>query len=222
MKKRILIIDDDVSINEMLSETLENEGYDVSKAYSGSEALMVLSKVRPDLILLDLMLKVISGEELLPKIKDIPVIVVSAKADTSNKVDLLLSGAVDYITKPFDIQELLARITVQLRKSVKDNNIILSYDEITLDTYLHRVSANEKIATLTRTECAILKILMQNSDKVVPKLTILDKIYDDTPDCTQESLKIHICNIRKKLQSVTNKDYISTVWGIGFILSKES
>lgn len=112
----ILIIDDDVSINEMVSEALMNEGYSVEKAYSGTEALLLLEKTCPDLILLDLMLPGLSGEKLLPKIKDIPVIVVSAKADVSDKVGLLLAGAADYITKPFNIDELLARITVQLRK----------------------------------------------------------------------------------------------------------
>ena len=110
-------MDDDVYIGDMLEELLAKENYAVGRAYSGTEALLYLSSRRPDLILLDLMLPGLSGEELLPLIKDIPVIVVSAKAEVSDKVELLLGGAADYITKPFDTSELLARITVQLRKS---------------------------------------------------------------------------------------------------------
>lgn len=219
----ILIIDDDANISEMMSEALEDEGYAVSKAYSGTEALMLLPQCKPDLILLDLMLPGLSGEKLLPKIKDIPVIVVSAKADISDKVGLLLGGAVDYITKPFNIQELLARVTVQLRKNenVIDKNVI-TYREIMLDTDAHTLNANGKEVKLTRTEYAILKLLMQKPEQVVAKLTILESISADTPDCTEDSLKIHIHNLRKKLKTVTGKDYISAVWGIGFMLAAKS
>lgn len=117
MKKNILIIDDDVPIGNMLEETLLKEGYQIIRAYSGTEALFVLSKEKPDLILLDLMLPGLNGEDVLPQIKGIPVIVVSAKADIDHKVDLLLGGAVDYITKPFYMKELLARISVHLRNT---------------------------------------------------------------------------------------------------------
>ena len=114
--KHILIIDDDIHINEMLDKVLKQEGYQVSNAYSGTEALLLLSTCRPDLILLDLMLPGLSGEEVLPQISGIPVIVMSAKVDVKGKVDMLLNGAADYITKPFEIEELLARIIVQFRK----------------------------------------------------------------------------------------------------------
>ncbi|MGN1188322.1 MAG: response regulator transcription factor, partial [Lachnospiraceae bacterium] len=116
-KHKVLIIDDDVYIGNMVSEALAKEGYETLRAYSGTEALLVLDRARPDVILLDLMLPGLSGEELLPKIKDIPVIVVSAKVGIDDKVQLLTGGAVDYITKPFELRELLARIEVQLRIS---------------------------------------------------------------------------------------------------------
>lgn len=219
----ILIIDDDVSINDMISEALVTEGYTVQKAYSGTEAMMLLSQYRPDLILLDLMLPGITGEELLSDINDIPVIVVSAKADISDKVGLLLGGADDYITKPFNIQELLARITVQLRqhKNISHHNR-MTYHDITLDTDIHTLSVNGENVKLTRTEYAILKLLMQRPEQVVAKLTILESISIDTPDCTEDSLKIHIHNLRKKLKTVNGKDYISAVWGIGFMLSEKN
>lgn len=213
----IMIIDDDVHISTLLEEALISGGYTVHKAFSGTEALLVLTQGKPDLILLDLMLPGLSGEELLPHIKDIPVIVVSAKVDAADKVGLLLGGAVDYITKPFDMQELLARITVQLRKKNTDNeNSTLTFHDLTLftDTLTAKVGNTE--VRLTRTECAILKLLMLNSNNAVGRTTMLEKISIDTPDCTERSLKQHISNIRKKLQAVDGKDYIETVYGIGF------
>ena len=219
----ILIIDDDAHINDIVSKALQSEGYSVSSAYSGTEALLLLSQSKPDLVLLDLMLPGLSGEELLPQIKDIPVIVVSAKTDVTDKVELLVGGAADYITKPFDMKELLARIMVQLRKNEQyADKSLLTYREITLDTDKHTVSANGKEQKLTRTEFAIMKLLMRDPEQVVAKLTILDRISLDTPDCTEDSLKSHIYNLRKKLKTLTGKEYISAVWGIGFILNEKS
>ena len=219
----ILIIDDDASISDMLSEALSEKGYAVQTAYSGTEALMLLSQSKPNLILLDLMLPGLSGEEILPKIKEIPVIVVSAKADVTDKVGLLLGGAADYITKPFDLQELLARITVQLRKQHNSTaETLLHFQEITLHTDTHTIDVNGTDVKLTRTEYAILKLLMQNAGQVVAKLTILERISADTPDCTEDSLKIHIHNLRKKLKVVTGREYITAVWGIGFMLTDKS
>ncbi len=215
----IMIIDDDTHINDMLFEALSGEGYTVSRAYSGTEALMLLSSSKPDLILMDLMLPGLSGEQLLPKINGIPVIVVSAKADISGKVDLLLGGAADYITKPFDINELLARITVALRRSGGSSGSVMSFKDITLDLNTHTVSVSGNDVKLTRTEYAILKLLMQKAGQVVSKTAVLDDISLDTPDCTEDSLKIHIHNLRKKLKTVSGKDYISAVWGIGFMLT---
>ncbi|MBD5083440.1 MAG: response regulator transcription factor [Clostridiales bacterium] len=215
--KKILIVDDDINIGNMLEEVLKAEGYSVLRAYSGTEAVMLLSSQTPDLVLLDLMLPGLSGEEVLPKIKGIPVIIISAKIGIDDKVSLLLGGAADYITKPFDTKELLARISVQLRKSEYNNeNEKLYFDDISLDTASHIVSISETEIKLTRTEYAILKLLMKNPNQVITKSVLLDRISEDTPDCTESSLKIHISNLRKKLREVNNKDYIESVWGIGF------
>lgn len=113
--KNIFVVDDDINIGNMLEELLTKEGYRVTRAYSGTEAALILSSQRPDLVLLDLMLPGLDGRELLPALSGIPVIVVSARAGVADKVELLLGGAADYVTKPFDTQELLARIAVQLR-----------------------------------------------------------------------------------------------------------
>ena len=221
--KKIMIVDDDQHINEMLKERLTEEGYEVIAAYSGSEAQMFLSGHKPDLILLDLMLPGLSGEELMTQIKGVPVIVLSAKADIADKVGLLRGGAADYMTKPFAMEELLARIDVQLRKAeaAADGNV-LRFQEISLDTDTHTVVCDGNEIRLTRTEYAILKLLMQKPGQVVAKLTILESISVDTPDCTEDSLKIHIHNLRRKLKAAAGKEYISAVWGIGFMLTETS
>lgn len=223
--KTILIIDDDMHIGNMLEEVLLKEGYRVQRAYSGTEALLLLKNAAPDLILLDLMLPGLNGEELLPRIKDIPVIVVSAKTTVESKVSLLLNGACDYLTKPFHTDELLARIKVQLRAQEKRPEealaTVFTFQELELHTGTHTVLANGKETRLTRTEYAILKLLIQNPSQVIPKSLLLDRISDDTPDCTESSLKIHISNLRKKLRALTGKDYIEAVWGIGFKIRTE-
>lgn len=217
--KTIAIIDDDIHIGDMLEEVLHREGYRTLRAYSGTEALYLLSQNRPDLILLDLMLPGLSGEEVLPKIQGIPVIVVSARVDVQDKVDLLLGGAADYITKPFDVKELLARITVQLRRpAASASTPVLSAGDLTLDTSSRQVTVRETPVKLTKTEFAILKLLMKNPGQAIAKSVILERISEDTPDCTDSSLKQHISNLRKKLRAAGGRDYIEAVWGIGFLL----
>ena len=212
----IAVIDDDQHINGMLADLLEREGYTVLRAYSGTEAVYLLSQNTPDLVLLDLMMPGLSGEEVLPEIKGAPVIVMSAKADVNSKIDLLLGGAADYITKPFDTGELLARITVQLRKNAVQNSRMLEFCGLALNTDTYEVTVNGNAVKLTKTEYAILKLLMRNPSQVMTKSAILDKISADTPDCVESSLKVHISNLRRKLRSVSDRDYIESVWGIGF------
>lgn len=217
MNKQIMVVDDDMNIGNMLEEVLTKENYQVLRAYSGTEAVMLLEKETPDLILLDLMLPGLSGEEVLPKIKNIPVIVMSAKTDISDKVNVLLAGAADYVTKPFELKELMARIIVQLRKneSVSKDSIIKA-SGVVLDTALLTATVRTEQITLTKTECAILEVLMLNAGRPIGRSTILDRIADTTLDCTERSLKQHISNIRKKLQAVDGVDYIEAIYGIGF------
>lgn len=216
--KTIAIVEDDSYIGNLLTESLEAEHYHVIRAWSGTEALMLFERQRPDLILLDLMLPGLSGEELLPHIRNIPVIVVSAKAETDDKVKLLLEGAADYLTKPFEIRELLARIAVQLRRSPEPQSAVLSVGDLTLDTDTRQLLVQDIPVHLTRTEYALLKKLMQNPARPVSKSALLEDISLDTPDCTESSLKIHISNLRKKLRETDGKDHIESVWGIGFRL----
>ncbi len=217
----ILIIDDDIHINEMLEEVLIQEGYQVSHAYSGTEALLFLANEKPDLILLDLMLPGLTGEEVLPQIEKIPVIVMSAKVEVKDKVALLLNGAEDYITKPFEIEELLARIVVQLRKSTRlDSSEKLMYREITVNMVTHEACVGQHEVKLTKTEFAILKSLLEHPKQVITKTVLLDRVSEETPDCMESSLRVHISNLRKKLREISGKDYIEAVWGIGFKMAE--
>ena len=219
----ILIIDDDAAIGDLEQEVLEREGYAVQRAYSGTEVLLLLKDSRPDLVLLDLMLPGLPGEEVLPQLQGIPVIVVSAKASVEDKVDLLLGGAADYLTKPFDTKELLARVAVRLRESARSPlAAVYTCGDLTLDTASHAVHAAGQPVQLTRTEYAILKLLMQHPGQVLAKSVLLDRISADTPDCTESSLKTHVSNLRGKLRAVSDRDYVEAVWGIGFRLAAEA
>ena len=219
--KRIAVIDDDSYIGDMLEEVLEREGYQVLRAYSGTEALLLLQGRRPDLILLDLMLPGLSGEEVLPHLTGIPVIVLSARTDVRDKVALLLGGAADYLTKPFDTRELLARIAVQLRNAAAAPAALV-WGGVALDPAARSAAVNGALVRLTRTEFAILKLLLQNPRQVVTKSLLLENVSADTPDCVESSLKVHMSNLRKKLREAGAGDIIESVWGIGFKLKEES
>lgn len=217
----IFIIDDDEAIGNMEQTVLEKNGYSCVRAYSGTEAVMRISNgLKPDLILLDLMLPGLNGEDVLPKIKAImstvPVIVVSAKIDIDSRVNMLTEGAIDYLTKPFDTRELLARIELRLKGTVKPSS--LHYNDIVLDSDSYSVTVAGKYVSLTKTEFAILKILMKNPESVVTKSNLLDSLAEYTEDCTEGSLKTHISHLRSKLKAVSGKDYIEAIWGIGFKL----
>ena len=227
----IAIIDDDIPIGDMLTELLTQEGYAVLRAYSGTEALYLLSQNKPDpltLAIIQALMVEIRDEKYaialgsIANIENIPVIVLSAKVDVQDKVNLLLGGAADYMTKPFDTKELLARITVQLRKSEKKpEDSVMTVSDLALDSLSQTMTVQGQLVKLTRTEFAIMKLLMVNPKQVISKNTLLDRISLDTPDCTERSLKQHISNLRKKLQDISGVDYIETVWGIGFKLAEQ-
>lgn len=217
---QIAVIEDDPSIGDLLEEALRAEGYLVLRAYSGTEARYLLAQHTPDLVLLDLMLPGLTGEELLPLIGNIPVIVVSAKVGVDVKVNALLAGAADYVTKPFALRELLARITVQLRQP-RPAAGVLTFQDLTMDPATHEVTAGGQPVKLTKTEYAILHLLLENPRQVLSKSMILDRISQETPDGTEGSLKQHMSNLRKKLRQAGGREYIQAVWGIGFRMTEE-
>ena len=215
--RRIAVVDDDMDIGTMLQEVLERAGYGVLRAYSGTEALLLLERQRPDLVLLDLMLPGLSGEAVLPHLAGVPVIVLSARGEVQDKVSLLLEGAADYMTKPFDTRELLARIAVQLRRG-EAASPLLRHGPLALDVNARTVRVAGREARLTRTEFAILKLLLEHPRQVVTRSQLLEDLSRDTPDCVESSLKVHVSNLRRKLREAGAGDMIEAVWGIGFKL----
>lgn len=218
--KTILVIEDDINIHDLIKELLIQENYNVIDAYSGTEALLVLEKERVDLILLDLMLPGLDGEEIIERMSNIPIIVISAKAGIEDKVNVLMNGANDYITKPFDSRELLARVRVQLRLNTNDahSNTFLEYKDIKLLKDNRTLLVFDNQIGLTKTEYAIMKQLLVNQNHVISKSRLLDLISENTPDCDENSLKVHVSNLRRKIRKYTDIEYIESVWGIGYKL----
>lgn len=214
--KKILVVEDDNTIHKIIEDILKKEHYIVISAYSGTEAISIIENDNIDLILLDLMLPGINGEDIVKKVNTtIPIIVISAKTSSADKAKVLLDGANDYITKPFEKIELLARIQVQLRIS-SNKNKNLKYKDIELleDNKTMKIQTNK--ITLTRTEYTIMRELLLNPSKVVTKTRLLDLMSIDSESCDESSLKVHISNIRKKIRKITQVEYLEAVWGIGF------
>lgn len=221
----ILIIEDDVHINNLLKEALEQDGYQCIQAFSGSEGNLVLEKGGFDLVLLDLMLPGMPGEKVLLEIRQkgqIPVIVLTAKEELDSKVDMLLAGADDYILKPFEIREVLARIQVQLRKSGNvGQKTVLEHKGLRLDKEEHQISVNGTILTgITRQEFQILELFLTWPKKVFGKEEIFEAAWQEPFMGETKAIDVHISNIRKKLRAVSDVNYIETVWGIGYKLTK--
>lgn len=221
---KILIIEDDTYINNLINKALEREGYTSTQAFSGTEGLLYAKSEEFALVILDLMLPGISGEELLPiltKEYNLSVIVLSAKDSLDGKIDLLNSGAQDYITKPFDIGELIARVGVQLRiKNKSSNNKILKYKDLVLDLNQMTAQVCEELIAFTKQEYKILELLMENQNRVFTKQDIYNYAWEEEYIGEDKTINMHISNIRKKLKAVTTEEYIETVWGIGFKLAK--
>lgn len=217
--KTILIIEDDKNINELLQEILKTNGYQVISAYSGTEALLVHNQ-NIDLILLDLMLPGKSGEEIITKLKEIknvPILVTSALSDIQKKLTLFSLGADDYLTKPFNHEELLARIKVHLRNQNPKEKNMIECGDIKLNSSTYCVTCNQKEIIFSKTEFAILKLLMQNANQVVTKSTIFDTVWDPITSADENTLNVHISKIRNKLKKGNQtKDYIETIWSIGY------
>lgn len=225
MSQNILIVEDDSNINNLLKEALQKEGFSCEQAFSGSEAGLLIGMKSYALVLLDLMLPGISGEEVLSLVRSkgqTPVIVITAKDSLDEKVDILLDGADDYITKPFEIKEVLARIAVQLRHSASDfaeNNSVIAYKNLVLDRQNFTVTLNNVLLPrITRQEFAILELLAKHPRRVFSKEEIFEYAWEEPYMGETKTLDVHISNIRKKMKKVTEQDYIETIWGIGYKL----
>jgi DNA-binding response OmpR family regulator len=217
---RILIIEDNEEINDILKEAVNGAGYEAVQSFSGSEGLLRFSTEDFDMVLLDLMLPGIKGEEVLQKIKeksDIPVLVLSAKTDIEGKVNLLRQGASDYITKPFDVREVLARIDLHAKDSgTKNVSNDLIYNEITINDESHVCSVNGNEISLTKHEFNLLRLLVLHPEKVYSKRELFELAWEEEYIGEDNTVNVHISNIRKKIREYSDNEYIKAVWGIGF------
>lgn len=222
MKTTILIIEDDKDINEMITKLLTNNNFNVENAYSGTEGVLVHND-NIDLVLLDLMLPGKNGKDIIKELKqknNVPVIIMSAIEDVNKKIDLFSLGANDYITKPFNNDELIARIKVQLRDNNTFSNI-LKFKDIELNKNNFSIKCNDKEIAFTKKEFELLKLLMENRNQTLTKSMIFDSIWNDENSADDNTLNVHISKIKNKLKECnSNEEYIETVWSIGYRLKK--
>ena len=223
MNKNILIVEDDDAINKLLSDIVREQGYAPQSAYSGTEAMLYINQQQWDLIILDMMLPGLSGEEVLKNITAAgasPVIIISARDAQEVKVSALRLGADDYITKPFDVEEVSARIESVMRRFNRTNQVtsnVLVHKEIVLDADARTVKVNDSEVTLTAREFAILYTLISNPEKVFSKANIFESAWNETFHGDDNTVNVHMSNLRSKLaDAADDADYIETVWGMGY------
>lgn len=220
--QKILIIEDDKDINGLLATYLKEDGFRVEQAYSGLEGLPMISD-QIILVLLDLMLPRMSGEEVLEeirKISQVPVIIISGKVALEDKVNLLESGADDYITKPFARREVMARIHAALRRQYilqeKEDSHPYRYLDLVFDPASRDVHWKDKLITLTQTEFAVLHTMMQAPEEVHSRDTLYAKVWNTTYFGDDNAITVHMSRLRQKLKQASSLDFIETVWGIGY------
>lgn len=221
---KILIIEDDLAINDLIKTTLEKNDYHCTQAFSGTEGLLNIKTATYDLIILDLMLPGLTGEEFIEKlleIADIPVLVASGKDSIDSRIACLNLGADDYLIKPFDINELKARVDALIRRTRKNPvSDRLGYKEFILHSELFDLEINGQLLHLTKQEYKIIKLLMENPGKVFIKQEIYEYAWEDYYMGEDKTINVHISNIRRKVKPFTDHELIETVWGIGFKLKK--
>ncbi|WDV46391.1 response regulator transcription factor [Clostridiaceae bacterium M8S5] len=222
----ILIVEDNKDVNHMLRETLIDVGYTVKSVYIGIDGINEIRNNNYDLVLLDIMLPYKSGDQILKEMRafsDVPVIIISAKDTVSTKIDLLKLGADDYITKPFDLDEAVARVMSNLRrfKNQVSKNRLINYKDMTLDDNAKRVFIGDNHLELTAKEYKILEMLLKNRDKVFTKSNLYESVWNESYIGDDNAVKTHISNLRNKLRKANeNEEYIETVWGLGYRLYK--
>lgn len=222
---RLLIVEDDREIRELLVTFLGNNGYDIEYAADGMDALNKFSSDY-SLVLLDIMLPYMSGEQVLKKIReksDVPVIIISAKDMIQTKIDVIRMGADDYITKPFDLGEVLVRIEALLRRTLTrdEDSDVLVHKNLKLNKKDCRVLLKGNLLSLTNKEYAILELLLSYPDKMFSKSNLFESVWNEESEFYDDNvLKVHMSNLRAKLKKLDDEEYIETIWGMGYRLAK--
>lgn len=220
---KILIVEDEESIAELEKDYLELSGFQVETEKQGDIGLKRAIDEDFDLVILDLMLPGMDGQQVLKNIREksnVPVIVLSAKDELDTKVDLLMSGASDYMTKPFELKELEARVLVQLRNAAGKNEVFLEYRDLRIDREGKKVILCGKPLSLTAQEYRILELLLKHPQKVFTKNEIYEYAWEEYYMGEDKTINVHISNIRQKMKKITQEEYIETVWGMGFKLAE--
>lgn len=219
----ILVVEDDNDINHLLSKIIKKSGYQPQAAYSGTEALLYLNNQNWDLVLLDLMLPGMTGEEVLEKVREkgsIPVIIISARDEKETRINSLRKGADDFISKPFDVDEVSARIDSLLRRYKHTNDSpqrIQNVKDIQLERETKSVTVNGKVLSLTVREYKILTLLMSSPQKVFSKANLFESVWKETFHGDDNTVNVHMSNLRNKLSKANpNEEYIETIWGMGY------
>ena len=223
-QKKILVVEDDREINSMLCEMLDENGYAAEGAFTGMEGLSRLRSGDYDLLILDLMLPYKSGDAVLQELRSfssLPVIVISAKDTVQNKLDLFHMGADDYLTKPFDLDEVLVRVEAVLRRcgssEAQRAPEILQAGKLAVDTESKTPSVDGQELVLTAKEYGILELLMRYPHKVFSKANLFESIWNEEYACEDNTLNVHMSNLRNKLKAADPEtEYIKTVWGMGY------
>lgn len=233
MPERILVVDDEHEIADLIEVYLKNENYEVLKFYSPKDALKCVGEEKIDLAILDIMMPEMNGFTLCRKIRDnhtFPIIMLTAKDSETDKITGLTFGADDYITKPFRPLELVARVKAQLRRYKRYNTVhieekesnIITHSDILLNIKTHECYLNEEPVTLTPTEFTILQILLENKGNVISAEDLFHRIWkDEYYSKSNNTITVHIRHLREKLKdSVDNPKYIKTIWGVGYKIEK--
>lgn len=214
----ILVIEDDLTINALLCDILDKSGYEIESATDGINGLQMAMNGDYDLILMDLMLPLKSGEEILRNlrsIKNTPVIILSAKSDVYNRIELLRLGADDFICKPFDIDEVILRIEAVLRR-VEGKKDSLSYKNMRIDKDSKRIYIDDNELVCTAMEYAILELMLSNPKKIFSKRNLFESVTGEDYISEENTMNVHMSNLRKKISKLTDVPYIDTVYGMGY------
>lgn len=221
--EKILIVEDDEGISDFVNAELTHEGYTTCTAFNGREALDVFEKEKPDMILLDVMIPELSGLEVLRrirKISEVPVIIVTARGETYDKVNGLNAGADDYISKPFEIEELLARMGAVLRRSFPKNtrHPCLKNGLLELNSDSMKVMLGSDELSLSKTEYLMLKFFMENLDKVMSRQHIIDAIWGKNHFIDENTVDVYVGYLRSKIDQAAGEEYIRTMRGAGYMM----
>jgi two-component system, OmpR family, response regulator MprA len=218
---RVLVVEDDTAIADVLRRTLRQEGHEVRAAYDGVEALQAAEEFAPDLVVLDLGLPRLDGVEVLKRIRDssdVPILVLTARTELDDRVGGLDAGADDYLPKPFERQELLARMRALLRRRPPRGSASLVVSDLSLNPDTHEVTRGERTVELTQREFELLEYLMRNERIVVPRQRLLEEVWGYDPFATTNTIEVFVSNLRRKLEAGGEPRLLHTIRGAGYVL----